>query len=284
MTLIAFQGEDGAHSQEAIFEAFGAEVQTLTCHTFAEIFRAVESGRADLGMVPIENSTAGSINQSYDLLLDYDLKITREVIWRVRHALLAVPGVALGDLKRVYSHPVALAQCERFIAERGWEPIAAYDTAGAAKQLAASPEKDAGAIASEMAARLYGLHVLARGIEDLANNLTRFFVVGREEPPRAEKSKTSLVFATRHVPGALYACLGEFAARGINLTKLESRPDRQRPWHYVFYLDFEGHRDDAPCRDALSGLLSKTSFLKVLGSYPAAPVFGTHLDREAHPC
>ncbi|MBI4789213.1 MAG: prephenate dehydratase [Chloroflexi bacterium] len=284
MTLIAFQGEDGAYSQEAIFETFGAEVQTLTCHTFAEIFRAVESGRADLGMVPIENSTAGSINQSYDLLLDYDLKITREVIWRVRHALLAVPGVALGDLMRVYSHPAALAQCERFIAERGWEPVAAYDTAGAAKQLAASREKDAGAIASETAARLYGLHILACGIEDLANNLTRFFVVGREEPPRTEKSKTSLVFATRHVPGALYACLGEFAARGINLTKLESRPDRQRPWHYVFYLDFEGHRDDAPCRDALRGLLSKTSFLKVLGSYSAAPVFGTHLDREAYPC
>ncbi len=270
MTTIAFQGEDGAYSQEAIFETFGAETPTLACASFVEIFQAIESGRADSGMLPIENSTAGAINQSYDLLLDYDLKITREVIFRVRHALLAPPGVALGDIRRVYSHPQALAQCERFIAARGWQPVVAYDTAGAAKLLAASREKDAGAIASETAARLYGLQVLARGVEDLSNNYTRFFTIGHAESPHAEKSKTSIVLATQHAPGALYECLGEFAARGINLTKLESRPDRRRAWHYVFYLDFEGHWDDAPCRDALVGLLNKSSFLKVLGSYPAA--------------
>ncbi len=270
MTMIAFQGEDGAYSQEAIFETAGAETPTLPCHSFIEIFRAVESGRADAGMLPIENSTAGAINQSYDLLLDYDLKIMREVVFRVRHALLATPGTSLDDLKRIYSHPSALAQCERFIAARGWEPVVAYDTAGAAKQLAATREKDAGAIASETAARLYGLRVLARGVEDLSNNYTRFFVIGHAESPRAERSKTSIVLATRHAPGALYDCLGEFAARGINLTKLESRPDRRRVWHYVFYLDFEGHWGDAPCRDALIGLLNKSSFLKVLGSYPAA--------------
>lgn len=270
MTLIAFQGEDGAYSQEAIFETFGAETRTRACRAFVEIFRAVESGRADLGMVPIENSTAGAINQSYDLLLDYDLPITREVVFRVRHALLARPGVALADIQRVYSHPAALAQCERFIAGHGWESVAAYDTAGAAKQLAASRERDAGALASETAARIYGLHILARGVEDLSNNYTRFFLIGRNEPPRAEKSKTSLVFATQHIPGALHACLGEFASRGINLTKLESRPDRRDPWHYVFYVDLEIHRDDPACRDALDSLRSRTSFLKVLGSYPAA--------------
>jgi prephenate dehydratase len=270
VTAIAFQGEAGAYSQEAIFQTFGAETLTLPCPSFVEIFQAIESGRADLGMLPIENSTAGAINQSYDLLLDYDLKIAREVIFRVRHALMVPPSVALGDIQRVYSHPQALAQCERFIAARGWEPVVAYDTAGAAKQLAASREKDAGAIASETAARLYGLQILARGVEDLSNNYTRFFVIGHAESPRAEKSKTSIVLATRHAPGALYECLGEFAARGINLTKLESRPDRRRAWHYVFYLDFEGHWDDAPCRDALIGLLNKSSFLKVLGSYTAA--------------
>lgn len=270
MTTIAFQGEDGAYSQEAIFDTFGADTPTLACRAFVDLFRAVESGRADLGMLPIENSTAGAINQSYDLLLDYDLKITREVIFRVRHALMALHGVALGDLKRVYSHPSALAQCERYIAERDWQPIVAYDTAGAAKQLTAARETDAGVIASETAARLYGLQILARGVEDLSNNYTRFFVIGHAESPRAEKSKTSVVLATRHIPGALYECLGEFASRGINLTKLESRPDRRQPWHYVFYLDFEGHWDDAPCRDALIGLLTKSSFLKVLGSYPTA--------------
>jgi prephenate dehydratase len=271
MTIIAFQGEDGAYSQEAIFETYGAEARTLPCSSFVELFRAVETGRADLAMLPIENSTAGAINQSYDLLLEHDLNITREVIFRVRHALMAITGATFAEIKRVYSHPQALAQCECFIADRGWEPVVAYDTAGAAKQLAATRERDAGAIASETAARLYGLQVLASGVEDLKNNFTRFFVIGHRESPHADKSKTSIVFTTRHIAGALYACMGEFASRNINLTKLESRPDRQRPWHYVFYLDFEGYRDDHVCRDALRGLSDKTSFIKVLGSYPAAP-------------
>ncbi len=270
MTAIAFQGEAGAYSQEAIFENFGKDTQTLPCPNFVEIFRAINSGRAQLGMLPIENSTAGAINQSYDLLLDYDLKITREVVFRVRHALMTAPGVSMADVRRVYSHTAALDQCTRYIAEHDWKPVVAYDTAGAAKMLAESREQDAGVIASETAARLYGLHVLARGVEDIANNFTRFFVVGCDEPPLAQKSKTSIVFATRHVPGALYACLGEFASRNINLTKLESRPDRKTPWHYVFYLDFEGHWQDAACKDALANLLGKTSFLKVLGSYPMA--------------
>ncbi len=270
MTRIAFQGEPGAFSQETIFQTFGADTATLPCHAFADLFRAVADGSADLGMVPIENSTAGSINQSYDLLLDYDLKITREAILRVRHALMAHAGIAESDLKRVYSHPAALAQCEKFIAAHGWEPVAAYDTAGAAKQLAAAREPHAAAIASETAAHIYKLNILARDIQDLANNFTRFFVIGKPEPPRAANAKTSIIFATRHIPGALHQCLGEFAARGINLAKLESRPDRKHPWHYIFYLDFEGHRDDAPCRDALAGLRDKTDFLRVLGSYPAA--------------
>ena len=275
MPLVAFQGEPGAYSQEAIFQAFGADTQTLACHSFLQIFQAVDSGRAELGMVPIENSTAGAINESYDLLLDYDLRITREVIFRVRHALLAIEGVTLADIQRVYSHPAALAQCEHFIADHKWDAIAAYDTAGAAKQLAESRDSQAAAIASATAAQIYGLHILMRDVQDLKTNLTRFFVVGRHESPRAEKSKTSLVFSTRHIPGALHACLGEFASRGMNLTKLESRPDRRQPWHYVFYLDFEGHWDDPPCRDMLIGLLNQSSFLKVLGSYPAAPVEGT---------
>ncbi len=272
MTAIAFQGEDGAFSQEAIFETFGEGTGTLACRSFEEIFRAILDKRSDLGMLPIENSTAGAINQSYDLLLDYDMPIVREVVFRVRHALLAPPGRTLDDVRRVYSHPAALAQCEHYIAKRGWEAVAAYDTAGAAKQIAGSHEPGAAAIASETAARTYGLNVLASGIEDLANNSTRFFVIGLGEPPRAERSKTSLVFATGHIPGALNACLGEIAARGINLTKIESRPDRRDPWHYVFYVDVETHRDDPACREALNGLRDKTSFLKVLGSYPAAEI------------
>lgn len=271
---VAFQGEDGAYSQEAIFKMFGPETKTLPCRTFKDIFQSVENGQAESGLLPIENSTAGAINQSYDLLLDHDLKIGGEVIFRVRHALLAVQGATLENIRRVYSHPQALAQCERFIASRGWEAVAVHDTAGAARQLAASHESNAAAIASETAARLYGLQILANGVEDLSNNFTRFFVIGHSEPPRAEKSKTSVVFATEHVPGALYDCLGYLALREINLTKLESRPDRRNPWHYVFYLDFEGHREDPLCRDLLNDLQCKSSFLKVLGSYPAADFAG----------
>ena len=274
MAIVAFQGENGAYSQEAAYQFFGAEVDTLPCRTFEDIFLAVEERRADYGILPIENSAAGSINKAYDLLLERDLKIWGEVFLRVRHCLLANPGTKLEDVRWVRSHPQALAQCERFLARHGMEPVPAYDTAGSAKDLAAAPEPGTAVIANALAARLYGLEVLATEIEDLPFNYTRFFILGHEDPPRAERNKTSVVFATRHVPGALYACLGEFAQRGLNLTKLESRPRRNKPWHYIFYLDFEGHWQDPPCAEALLGLLHKATFLKLLGSYPAATLEG----------
>jgi len=270
MVTVAFQGERGAYSEQAIRYKLGTEAQPLPCRTFEELFAAVESGRADLAAVPIENSTAGSINRSYDLLLDRDLKVWGEVLLPVRHALLAPPGITLEQLKEVRSHPQALAQCERYLTSHGLKAVPWYDTAGSAKDLAAAPEPGVGVIASELAAEVYGLAVLARDIQDASDNSTRFFLVGHSEAPRCDPSKTSIVFAVAHSPGALYACLGEFATRGINLTKLESRPRRNRPWHYVFYLDFEGHREDERCKEALVGLLSRAAFVKLLGSYPAA--------------
>ena len=270
MNRVAFQGERGAYSEEAIRKFFGEEAQPLPRHSFDAIFAAVESGEAEYGMLPVENSTAGSINKAYDLLWDHDLRIWGEVILRVQHALLAPPGTTLDDIERVRSHPQALAQCERYLANHGWEAETAYDTAGSARELAQSPEDGVAAIASRLAGEIYRLEKLDYPIEDLVHNHTRFFILGHEDPPRAERSKTSLVFSTRHQPGALYDCLGEFANRNINLTKLESRPRRDRPWHYVFYLDFEGHWQDPPCAQALTGLLLKASFVKVLGSYPAA--------------
>lgn len=272
MTIVAFQGEEGAYSQAAIYEAFNEQVETLPCHTFEGIFEAVESGQADFGALPVENSTAGSITQAYDLLLDRDLKIKQEIHFRVRHCLMVNPGTQVEDIRRVYSHPQALAQCERYLVNRGLEPVAAYDTAGSAKNLAANPEPNAAVIASELAAQIYGLKVVDVGIEDLHFNYTRFFILGDQEPPRAPQNKTSLVFATRHRPAALYDCLGEFAEKGINLTKLESRPRRNKPWHYVFYLDFDGHWQDPSCKRAMVGLLHKAVFVKLLGSYPAAPI------------
>lgn len=271
MTTVAFQGEHGAYSEETIYQFFGREnITTLPCRSFDELFRAVETGEADYGAQPVENSTAGSINKAYDLLLDHDLRIWGEVFLRVRHCLLAPSGTKLAEIKQVKSHPQALAQCERYITQRGWEAITVYDTAGSARDLAAQPEPGVAAIASKLAAEIYDLDILANGIEDLTTNYTRFFIIGHEDPPRAERSKTSIVFTTRHVPGALYKCMGQFAERDINVSKLESRPRRNHPWHYLFYLDFEGHWEDSACEAALVGLLRESTFLKVLGSYPAA--------------
>lgn len=269
-TVVAYQGEPGAYSQEAIYQHFGELVNTLPCHDFEEIFRAIEEGRATYGLLPVENSQAGSINQAYDLLLDHDLRVIGEVKLRVRHCLLVPPGVTAADIRRVRSHPQALAQCERYLRTRGWEPVADYDTAGAARQLAAASEPHTAAIASALAGRTYGLEVLDVGIEDSPENTTRFFVLGREDAPPAARNKTSIVFATTHTPGALYHALGEFANRGINLTKIESRPRRNRPWHYVFYVDLEGHYQDLGVGRALSSLLTRAAFVKLLGSYPAA--------------
>jgi len=270
MTRVAFQGTAGAYSEEAVRQFFGTEVESVPCRTLADIFFAVEGRDVDYGMLPVENAVAGSVNQSYELLMEHDLRIYAEVILRVRHMLLAIPGTQLADLKRVRSHPQALAQCQRYLVRYGLEPEPAFDTAGSARELVAQPEHDVGVIASQLASELYQLEILDRDIEDFPFNYTRFVVLATEDPPRAQRSKTSLVFTTPHQPGALYECLGEFAKRGINLAKIESRPRLNRPWQYIFYLDFEGHCQDPECEAAIMGLLRRSSFIKLLGSYPAA--------------
>jgi prephenate dehydratase len=266
----AFQGERGAYSEEAVYQFFGSEMGALPCPSLEGVFEAVEARAADYGVVPVENSTAGSINQTYDLLLDHDLRVWGEAILRVRHALLAPAGTSAATIQRVRSHPQALAQCDRYLSNRGWTAEATYDTAGSARDLAAKPEPGVAVIASRLAGRLYELVELDYGIEDAFYNYTRFFVLSHQDPPRAQRNKSSIVFGTRHQPGALYEGLGEFARRRINLTKLESRPRVNRPWQYIFYLDFEGHCQDPECEAALMGLLRKSSFVKLLGSYPAA--------------
>jgi prephenate dehydratase len=270
MTRVAFQGVAGAYSEEAIRQFFGPEVESVPCRTVADIFFAVERDSADRGMLAVENAVAGSVNQSYELLMEHDLRICAEVVLRVRHMLLALPGTQLADLERVQSHPQALAQCQRYLERHGLEPDPAFDTAGSARDLAADPKPGVAVIASELAAELYGLEILDRSIEDFPFNYTRFFVLSLEDPPRAQRNKTSIVFTTPHQPGSLHGCLGEFAQRGINLAKIESRPRLNRPWQYVFYLDFEGHCQDPECEAALVGLLRRSSFIKLLGSYPAA--------------
>jgi prephenate dehydratase len=270
MSRVSFQGVAGAYSEEAIRQFFGPEVETYPCRTFADVFVAVEQGIVDYGMLPIENSLAGSVVQSYELLMEHDLRVRAEVILRVRHKLMAAPGTQIADLTRVKSHPQALAQCEHYLIRRDLEAVPNFDTAGSARELAEHPEPGTGVIAGALAAELYGLEILEENVEDLPFNYTRFFVLGLDDPPRAQRSKTSLIFTTRHQPGALYDSLGEFAKRNINLTKIESRPRRNRPWQYLFYLDFDGHWQDTACEAALIGLLRRSSFVKLLGSYPAA--------------
>jgi len=267
---IAFQGIAGAYSEQAIRQFFGPQVESVPCDTLEDVFLATEGGNADHGMLPVENAVAGSVTRSYELLMEHDLRIHAEVILRVRHMLMVPPGTAMDELERVRSHPQALAQCQRYLERPGLEAEPAFDTAGAARDLSAKPQPGVAVVASSLAADLYDLEILDQDVEDYPFNYTRFFVLATESPPRAPRNKTSLIFTTPHTPGALYNCMGEFAKRRINLTKIESRPRLNRPWQYVFYLDFEGHCQDPPCEAAIMGLLRRSSFVKLLGSYPAA--------------
>ena len=269
--IIAFQGEKGAYSESAVYSLFGQSVETKPCKNFSDVFEFVERGEAEFGVVPVENSTEGSVNQTYDLLLSHDLKVCGETILKIDHCLVASPNTNLNSIKIVYSHPQALAQCEGFLQQLECDIVATYDTAGSVKMIKERSMKHAGAIASRRAAELYGMKVLAKGIADNPNNFTRFLVLSKSDRPPCGRDKTSIVFSLRNVPASLYRALEEFAERGINLTKIESRPTKKSPWEYNFYLDFEGHRNEERCSEALVELKKKASFLKVLGSYPRAP-------------
>jgi prephenate dehydratase len=267
---VAFQGVPGAYSEEACRAHFGESVKTIPCHTFDELFEKVETGEVSYGMQPIENTLGGTVARAYELLMDYDLRIQAEFILHVQHMLLAPHGTTLNDIRRVRSHPQALAQCEKYIQRRKFEPVAWFDTAGSARDLAAHPEPGTAVIASAFAGNLYNLTTLDHNVADEVHNFTRFFVIGRGDPEVRGTPKTSIVFTFLDRPGALYECLGEFARRQINLTKIESRPRRDRPWQYWFYLDFMGHFQDEACAAALLGLLKSAALIKVLGSYSAA--------------
>ncbi len=264
---VAFQGEPGAFSQEAIFRWLGEGTRCVPSETFRDAFAAVSEGRAASALMPVENSTTGSIHPVYDLLLEYPLAIQAEVILPVRHVLMARKGVGLRDIREVASHPQALKQCSRWIASHGWDAVAVHDTAGAARALRDQPMDGRAAIASRAAAALYDLEIVTQDVQDVIHNYTRFLLLAPGDLPRPAPTKTSLIFATRDVAGDLYSCLAQFAVREINLTKIESRPDRNTPWNYLFHLDFEGHPGMARVDEALAGLERHVSFIRVLGSY-----------------
>jgi len=269
-TRIAFQGETGAYSEEAAFKFFGPKIKTISSKTFSDVFETVEKGKADYGIVPIENSLEGNVGQNYDLLLKSKLKIFGEEIIRISHCLIVKKGSKLNSIKRVFSHLQALGQCRKFLERFKLEAIPTYNTAGSVKIIKEMDCQDCAAIASERAAQVYGMEVLKRRIETNQKNFTRFFVIAKKDREPTGKDKTSIIFSTKHVPGALYGSLGIFAVSDINLTKLESRPIIGRPWQYNFYLDFEGHRKDKIIQEALEILKHNSVFMKIIGSYPQA--------------
>ncbi len=279
---VAFQGELGAFSQQAARQLLGEEIVVVPCQRFDEMFQAVSSGKVDAAAVPIENTLHGSVHENYDHLLHFELPIVGETNVRIGHNLIAMPGVAFKHIKKVYSHPVALNQCLKFLAAHPeMERTPYYDTAGSVKMLAEEKRTDAAAIASSVAAEIYGAHILRKSIEDDRQNFTRFFLLRRPGKPTgallkaesarmnaAKEWKTSVVFTTRNTPGALFRAMSAFALRDLSLAKIESRPLRGKPWEYLFYLDFFGKADDEKSKRALAHLGEIADFLRVLGSYP----------------
>jgi prephenate dehydratase len=275
---IAFQGELGAFSQIAALRFGGQHCIPIPMQTFEEIFISVQNGKSRFAAIPIENTLHGSVHENYDHLLKYDLPVRAETFVRIVHNLIAPPGIRFSQLKRVYSHPVALNQCRHFFADNPQiERIPFYDTAGSVKMVIGEAMTDAGAIASAEAARIYGGRILRKSIEDDRENYTRFVLLEKKhrgskfpKPDPAIRFKTTLVFTIRNVPGALFRALSAFALRDISLTKIESRPLRGKPWEYLFYLDFLGHVDDPACRNALGHLAELADMLRILGCYPRA--------------
>jgi prephenate dehydratase len=264
---IAYQGEPGAFS-EAAARRVDPDADLQPSKSFEEVFEKVAADPATWGILPFENSIGGSIHRNYDLLLSHDLPIVAEVELPVVHHLLALPGATLAGLRRVYSHPQGLAQCERFLRTlTKVEIIATYDTAGSAKMVADAGLTDAGAIASARAGEVFGLTSLAASVQDFDDNITRFLVIGHQPIRDAVADKTSIVFTLPNEPGSLFKALSVFALRGIDLTKLESRPMPGRPWEYLFYVDLAVARDEVTCGRALAHLGEFAPMLKTLGTY-----------------
>ena len=263
--LVAYQGEVGAYSEEGAHGLFpNAHLRPLS--SIRKVFEAVEVGRVDYGLVPMDNSQAGSINETYDLFLKHGLHLVGEIVVRVDHCLLALPAAHIDDLDEVISHPQAIAQCEEFLNALGVAVRPEYDTAGSAKRIVEEKLQRTAAIASRRAADVYGLDILAEGIQTYPENSTRFGALSRAPEPLAEPNKTSLVFGVGHVAGSLYRCLGAFAERHLSLTKLESRPRAGRPWEYVFYVDVEGAAASLAMVEALAEGGEHATFTRLLGS------------------
>jgi prephenate dehydratase len=271
---IAFQGERGAYSEMAIMLNFPTST-AIPLKTFYDVFETVKNHRNGIAVVPIENSIEGSVSETYDLLLQDKIYVSGEIFQRINHCLIVNKGYK--NIINVYSHPQALGQCRNYIQRNKLEPIPAFDTAGAVKFIKENKMMSSAAIASRRAAEIYDMEILDEGIEDKKNNFTRFFVISQQlvEKPSG-KDRTSIIFALEHKPGSLYQVLKEFSRKSINLTRIESRPTKETPWEYYFYVDFDGHYNDEKVKLTLNRIKTQTKFFKLLGSYQKG-IFNLHL-------
>ena len=268
MKRVSFQGERGAYSEAASLSFFKNEIEAIPCTTFADVLKNTANGVTDYSILPVENSLEGSIGESNDLLLTTNLNVVGEIYHRIHHCLIGTGSI--GDIDTVYSHPQALGQCRQFIQENSLKTIPSYDTAGSVKIIKELNKNSVASIASNNAAEIFDVPIIQEGIEDNTNNYTRFLVFSKENNDKTENSKTSIIFSVKHEAGALYQIINEFYQHKINLTKIESRPNKNTAWEYNFYVDFEGHQDDSTIKDMLEKLRSYSTFLKILGSYPIA--------------
>ena len=264
---VVFQGAEGAYSQAAMLTFFGDQIQSVHVDSFREAMSAIDEGSADFAVLPIENSTAGIVNEIYDLLQEYENYIVGEQIIEIEHCLLGVPGAELSDIKTVYAHPQALLQSAKYLAARDWQQIGMQNNAFAAKKVADEKDKSQAAIAGAFAAKIYGLQILQKGINDCGSNSTRFIIVTNQKIFRKDARKISICFEVPHESGSLYHMLSHFIYNDLNMTKIESRPIEDRDWEYRFFIDFEGNLADSAVKNALRGLRDEARNMKILGNY-----------------
>lgn len=264
---VVFQGAEGAYSQAAMMRYFGKEIHSFHVDSFRDAMSAIDDGSADFAVLPIENSTAGIVNEIYDLLQEYENYIVGEQIIKVEHCLLGVPGTEISDIRTVFSHPQSLMQSARFLESRGWKQISMQNNAFAAKKVSEDGDVSQAAIAGEQAADAYGLEILQRGVNDCGGNSTRFIIVTNQKIFRKDANKISICFEVPHESGSLYHMLSHFIYNNLNMTKIESRPIEDRAWEYRFFIDFEGNLADSAVKNALRGLRDEARNMKILGNY-----------------
>lgn len=264
---VVFQGAEGAYSQAAMMQYFGDQVNSFHVETFRDAMIAIDEGRADFAVLPIENSTAGIVSEIYDLLVEFENYIVGEQIIRIEHCLMAVPGTKLEEIKTVYSHPQSLMQSARFLSEYSWQQISMQNNAFAAKKVSLDQDKGQAAIASEAAAKLYGLQVLVKGVNQSQTNSTRFIIVTNQKIFLEQAKKVSICFEVPHESGSLYHMLSHFIYNHLNMNKIESRPIEGRNWEYRFFIDFDGNLSDSSVRNALRGLREEARNMRILGNY-----------------